>query len=197
MGYARAGFDVTGIDVKPQPNYPFRFIQADALNPPVDLSAFDVIHASPPCQAYSQATAWRGSRDSHPDLIDDVRAILEAAGVPYVIENVMGARSRLRQPWMLCGSQFGLRVQRHRYFEAPTIPFALLHPCDHAMTDIPFDHGGTFPESKYRTALDCEWMTVQEARQAVPPAYTHWIGSRIMESLTKEFPPRFQGSERA
>lgn len=182
MGYHRAGYDVVGVDLHPKPQYPFAFVQADALAPPFDLRAFDPIHASPPCQHYSQATAWRGSREDHPDLIDAVRDMLEASGVPYVIENVEGARYRLRDPIMLCGSMFGIGVRRHRYFEVPTLPFSMVPPCEHDRDLIPFDHGGTRTESEYRDAMGCDWMTAVVARQAIPPAYTEWIGRALLES---------------
>jgi DNA (cytosine-5)-methyltransferase 1 len=121
MGYFRAGFtEIVGVDIKPQPRYPFTFVQGDATNPPVDLSKFDAIHASPPCQAYS-TTQSIYDRD-HPRLLDAVRALLIQAGLPYVIENVEGAP--LLNPIMLCGQMFDLPVYRHRLFESqpPTPP---------------------------------------------------------------------------
>lgn len=182
MGYYRAGFDVVGVDVTPQPRYPFRFVRGDALNPPFELGRFDAIHASPPCQGYSRATAWRGSRDNHPRLISQVRHLLATSRRPYVIENVQDARKYLGEPFMLCGSNFGLRVQRHRYFECPWVPFSLRPPCAHGKDTIPFDHGGAYPESEYRAAMGCEWMTVHESREAIPPAYTEWIGRALLEA---------------
>jgi DNA (cytosine-5)-methyltransferase 1 len=146
MGYHRAGFDVVGVDNRTQPRFPFAFVQADALE---YLAAhgqeYDAIHASPPCQAYSRATAWRGKRSAHPDLIDATRTALLTTGRPYVIENVQEARFRLREPLMLCGSFFGLRIRRHRYFEAPSLPFVLLPPCTHRAGDLSHDHGGKQP----------------------------------------------------
>lgn len=184
-GYQLAGWHVTGVDHRPQPRYAGEvFVQADALE---YLAArgreFDAIHASPPCQAYSRATAWRGNRSDHPDLIGRTRELLEAAGRPVVIENVQEARRLLRFPILLCGSMFGLRVQRHRYFEVPGLPLVLLPPCRHRRDDYSFDHGGKQTEAVYRDALGCDWMTVQEARQAVPPAYTEFIGLRLMTML--------------
>ncbi len=180
MGYYRAGFEVVGVDVKPQPCYPFQFVQGDALSPPFDLRDFDVIHASPPCQAYSKATAWRGKRSDHPDLIAVVREMLRSARVIYVIENVQDACPKMIQPFMLCGSMFGLRVRRHRYFESPAMPLILVPDCQHKRDDFSHDHGKKQTESQYRDAMGCEWMTTDEARQAIPPAYTEFIGKQLM-----------------
>ncbi len=188
MGYYRAGFHVVGVDIRPQPRYPFldRFVQADAMNPPFDLRMFDVIHASPPCQAYSRATAWRGDRGKHPDLIDQTRRLLEASGRPYVIENVQDARHRLISPMMLCGSVFGLKIRRHRYFESPALPFSLGMCCQHRTVDMSHDHGKKQTEKEYTLALGCEWMTVHEARQAIPPAYTEFMGHQLIQILETE-----------
>ncbi len=185
MGYYRAGFtSIVGVDNKPQKNFPFTFVQADALEYLTeDGHEFDVIHASPPCQAYSRATAWRGSRTEHPDMIAATRWWVEATGRPYVIENVQEARRLLRFPIMLCGSLFGLRLQRHRYFECPWLPLAILPACQHAADDYSFDHGGKQSESVYRDAMGCNWMTVHEARQAIPPAYTEYIGKQVLRAL--------------
>lgn len=187
MGYHRAGFDVTGIDHESQPNYPFTFIQADALEYlATHGKEFDAIHASPPCQAYSRATAWRGNRKDHPDLIQQTRELLHATGKPYIIENVQEARSYLRDPIMLCGTMFGLRLQRHRYFEAPHLPFSLMPGCQHRpSTDYSFDHGHKQPERVYANAMRCFWMTVHEARQAIPPAYTQYLGRQLNERLSR------------
>ncbi len=117
-GYSLAGFDVLGVDIKPQPNYPFPFIQTDALN--LDskfVLTFDAIHASPPCQSYSDLAKRNGNADAWPRLIEPVRDLLVESGLPYIIENVEGAP--LRNPIVLCGTMFkGLRVLRHRLFEA-------------------------------------------------------------------------------
>ncbi len=113
FGYHLAGFEVTGVDIMPQRHYPFDFIQADALE--VDLSGFDVIHASPPCQRFSQLTTMHGPVDHHEDLVDLTRQRLIDSGLPFIIENVPAAP--LRNPILLCGSMFGLKVRRHRIFE--------------------------------------------------------------------------------
>lgn len=188
VGYHRAGFDLVGVDIEPQPRYPFVFVQADVLK--LDLSflqSFDAIHASPPCQHYSKATAWRGSRRQHPDLIGTVRGLLLAAGKPYVIETVEDGRNKLVCPVMLCGSMFGLKVRRHRAFELSWCPLILTPSCVHRADDFSFDHGFKQAESVYRDAMGCAWMTVHESRQAIPPAYTEFLGRQIkrhMETVT-------------
>lgn len=182
-GYRRAGFDVVGVDHKPMPRYPFVIIKSDVLDVLADLDflrSFDVIHASPPCQAWSRATAWTGDRAKHPKLIAVTRVRLLMAGVPYVIENVQEARRELRNPIMLCGTQFGLGLQSHRYFEVHPQITGMLPPCHHRSTDASRDHGCKQPESVFRDALGCEWMTAKEARQAIPPAYTQWLGERLL-----------------
>lgn len=181
MGYHRAGFEVIGVDINPQPRYPFEFHQADALTFP--LGGFDVIHASPPCQAYCKATAWRGNRADHLDLIDPVRERLIESGLPYVIENVNCARKKLRQPVMLCGTMFGLAFQRHRWFELRPKFLLLTGNCRHSKEDFSFDHGGKQPESVYRSAIGCHWMSILESRQAIPPSYTEYIGRQLILAI--------------
>jgi hypothetical protein len=182
MGYARAGFEVEGVDHRPQARYPFAFHLGDAFAFPLD--GFDVIHASPPCQAYSKATAWRGSRSDHPDLIGAVRERL--SGRRYVLETVEDGRAWLQSPVRLCGSAFGLPVRRHRFFEIGGIalPMLLILGCRHNAL-IPFDHGGRASESAYRDAMGVTWMTVHEARQAIPPAYTAWLGGVLLRELRR------------
>ena len=120
-GLHRAGFDVVGVDIEPQPRYPFEFHQADALTYPLD--GFDFLWASPICQGYTAMRHAPGAKgDAHPKLIGPVRERFEAAGVPWIIENVEEARWAMRDPVTLCGSMFGLgaqgcRLQRHRLFE--------------------------------------------------------------------------------
>lgn len=184
LGYNRAGFDIVGVDVKPQPNYPFTFIRGDAIEVLGHLSnTFDVIHASPPCQFYSKATHATGDRSWHIRTIPSVRDALIKAGKPYVIENVVSARFDLEDPILVCGTSLGLRVRRHRYFEVhPRISLNLLG-CLHADDDFTFTHGNKNTESQYRAAMDCDWMTTRESREAIPPAYTEIIGSTIMSQV--------------
>ncbi len=165
------------------------FIQADALEYCREHGReFDAIHASPPCQHFSCATAWRGSREDHPDLIAATRAVLLATSLPYVIENVEDAARALQFPMLLCGSQFGLPFRRHRLFECPSV-FMLTPHCQHRDDDFSFDHGGKQTETVYRKAIGCDWMTVKESRQAIPPAFTESIGRQLMNYLAKPHTP--------
>lgn len=200
MGYHRAGFEVVGVDIKRQPNYPFEAIVADALEVLSRemvcgvwrLADFDAIHASPPCQAYSVLRGFTTSK--YPTLIEPVRELLLQTDLPYVIENVMGAP--LISPVRLCGSSFGLRVWRHRLFELSGRPPAMVPPCSHVHHPLPLDVTGTGgPSSKPRTksggglsrkpsslaqareAMGIDWMTRSELAEAVPPAMTEWIGN--------------------
>lgn len=190
MGLARAGYDVVGVDIKPQPRYPFQFVQADALRPPFELKDFDFIWASPPCQDYS---ALKGlTEKERGKLIPQVRAMLIASGKPYVIENVVG--SELRDPIRLCGSMFGLGVWRHRDFEMSHPPL-LIPECQHPLVPEPIDvtgTGGPFAGTRKsanggvsrkpknlshaRSAMGIDWMTRVEISQAIPPAFSEFIG---------------------
>jgi SAM-dependent methyltransferase len=176
-GYARAGFDVTGVDLEPQPHYPFEFIQGDMLTFPFD--GFDAIHASPPCQHHANVTAWRGSRDDHPDVLTPFLARLENITVPWVVENVPEALPTW--DYVLCGSQFGLSVRRHRGFRRGNwAAFELMPPCQHVRL-LPFMHKG---ERAYADAMGCQWMTKEEARQAIPPAFTEYVGRLLLGFLS-------------
>lgn len=183
VGYHRAGFDVTGVDVLEHPDYPYELIVADALDVLADgafLAGFDVIHASPPCQHYAGVTAWRGDQAGHPDLIPPVRSAVQAWGGLWVVENVPGAP--LRPDFLLCGSMFGLKVRRHRLFETSgwhVDTYELNHPCDHRGL-LPFMHKG---ERAYADAMGCEWMSAREAREAIPPSYTEFIGAQLIDLL--------------
>ena len=193
MGYSQAGFtDIVGVDIIPQPNYPFTFIQGDALAPPVELDGFDLIHASPPCQAYVRS-GMVAKDGRHLALVDPVRKMLEESGRPWVIENVPG--SPLRIDLILCGSMFGLDVRRHRWFESlpPLNPWT--PPCDHSrpITGVyghPHGKGGAWRNGKrsmlpsdlptWSAAMGIEWMKASELSQAIPPAYTKFIGEQFL-----------------
>ena len=190
MGYYRAGFDVVGVDIKPQPHYPFTFIQGDALNPPVKLSAFDVIHASPPCQAYSTMTKKWGRELLHPDLVPLIRLMLRETGLPYVIENVRN--SGLDGTVMLCGSIFNLPLRRHRYFQLSNgNPLTLT--CNHSAPVVAvYGHSGGRSKrdnksfggiETWKAAMEIDWMSGDELAEAIPPAYTEFIGRQLMEHI--------------
>lgn len=178
-GYQLAGFRVTGVDIRPQPRYAGdEFHQADALTFPLD--GFDAIHASPPCQHYANVTGWRGDHDDHPDLLPPTLARLAAVTVPWVVENVPEAP--VRRDFLLCGSQFGLSVRRHRAFQTSPRLYSLLPPCRHRGL-LPFEHKG---ERAYADAMGCHWMTNVEAREAIPPAYTQHIGEQLLAAIGAE-----------
>ena len=171
MGYHLAGFDVTGVDLHPQEHYPFEFHQADAMTWPLD--GYDAIHASPPCQHYAPVTRWRGRSEDHPDLLLATVERLKANGAPWVVENVPFAP--ISPDFVLCGSMFGLKVRRHRWFLTSWSGFALVPSCQHGGL-LPFEHKG---ERAYADAMGCQWMNNREAREAIPPAYTDWIGREL------------------
>lgn len=196
MGYHRAGFDVVGVDINPQPHYPFEFHQADALHflecvePDDYLNRFDAIHASPPCQAYSAITDVQGDRSSHPDLLPPTREHLAASGLPWVIENVPGAP--MRADYKLCGCMFGLGVRRERWFETSWRAFDLRQSCVHPDAAVGvYGYGGPRPGSgklsgrlaTWSKAMGIDWMESLELAQAIPPAYTEYIGRQLIDAL--------------
>lgn len=195
-GYARAGFDVTGVDINPQPRYPRRFIQADAIHYLLEhWREFDVVHASPPCQAYSPLNALPSTKDAadHPDLVGPTRAALELTGLPYVIENVMAAPLIKERSIVLCGGMFGLRTYRHRRFESNATLLSPEHPRHVIRTatkrrrelwaqgwhvSITGDVGTYVgPE-----AMGVDWMNGNELSEAIPPAYTELIGQQLVDA---------------
>ncbi len=194
VGYHRAGFDVLGVDIKKQPRYPFQFVLADALEYLKEHGAeFDAIHASPPCQAYSCVTPTE-RKGKHPMLIDAVRELMEASGKVWAIENVGGARKTMRQPVLLCGSMFGLRTRRHRLFELSFAPWPLPPRCDHRLPPLLVTTAGAnsraagnFKSTKNAiAAYGVDWMIGSELAQAIPPAYTEWVGRRMLQRLKGE-----------
>lgn len=194
VGYHRAGFDeIVGVDMAPQPRYPFAFVQADALNYAARHGhEFDAIHASPPCQGYSRMRYVTGKE--YPLMIEDVRNALVAIGKPYVIENVEDAP--LIDAVMLCGTMFGLKVFRHRKFETSFFMLAPLH-ITHRMFGKAAPQGRPFTRDRqYMTvtgnfggitagkrAMGIDWMIKRELVQAIPPAYTEYIGRQLVEVL--------------
>jgi DNA (cytosine-5)-methyltransferase 1 len=193
-GYADAGFDVTGVDLAPQPRYPFRFVQADAIAFVREHgAAFDFIHASPPCQHDTDCQRIRGN--DHPDLIAPTRTALEATGRPWVMENVGGAVPKLRAPVMLCGQMFRLANYRHRFFE--TGGGFTLTQMDHPAHVVPqAKMGRPVPPGHYgqfvgnfsgvplaREVLGVPWMNRDGIRECIPPAYAEHIGRAALSQL--------------
>ena len=205
VGYHRAGFDVVGVDIKPQPRYPFEFHEGDALTWPLD--GFDAIHASPPCKAFNAGkNMWAGRLpdDRHSDLLTPTRKRLLKQSAPWVIENTPGAP--MRPDLLLCGSMFGLGVIRHRLFEVSWPCFTLVPPCDHSHYTVSVFGGGALSRSPRgrrndaeghthmqgrvhvahelaKAAMGIDWMVRDELSQAIPPAYTEHIGGFLLDHL--------------
>ena len=197
-GYELSGMTVVrGVDINPQPRYPYPFTQADAISYLLDTaSGVDFIHASPPCQFDSDCQ--RIMDNDHPDLIEPTREALELTGLPYVIENVRGALPKLRDPVELCGTMFGLQTYRHRFceagggfsFRAPKHPE---HRARQAKMGRPPRPGefiqaiGNFSGvSIVRDDWGVPWMNRDGIREAIPPAYTEYIGRQFISHLKKE-----------
>jgi DNA (cytosine-5)-methyltransferase 1 len=195
-GYARAGFEVVGIDIAHQPHYPFEFHQADALQYLADHGhEFDAIHASPPCQAHSALKSlWAGRSDyteRHISLIEPTRELLIKTGLPYVIENVVGAP--LKSASELCGVMFGLKVYRHRLFETSFFFLCPPHPQHPEVIPPPgrgpslsgYIHvtGHTGYKEICNVAMGIDWMSQDERSQAIPPAYTQFIGEQLLHCI--------------
>lgn len=219
VGYDRAGFDVYGVDIEAQPRYPFAFYQSDALvvvrrlllgeaipfthkDGTVEwltLSDFAAVHASPPCQAHSTITP---DPSKHEDLIPPTRELLMQLSVPWVMENVEGAKGALVHPMRLCGSSFNLRVRRHRLFESNVWLTSI--PCDHGTQGRPIGVYGDHPQddaeyrrpdgtrrgSKARDNAEgsdamggMSWASWHGLTQAIPPAYSEWIGGQLLDHL--------------
>ena len=204
MGLHRAGFEVTGVDIAPQPRYPFEFIQSDWENVARTLPGLwqrdgqpFVVWASPPCQRYSAGAGKWGTQGNHPDLIDPVREVIEALGVPFVIENIVPAGSRLRSPTLLCGTMFGLGVFRHRLFETSFPMFVPGHPAhtgkigDGKYCTVTGHAGGSSKRdgwknggvAEWRVAMGIEWMVGDELAEAIPPDYAEFVGQHAMKAL--------------
>lgn len=201
VGYSTAGFEVVGVDIAPQPHYPFEFIQSDALR--LDqrfIASFDAVHASPPCQAYSDLAKRNRNAHKWPRLIEPIREVFVRSGLPYVIENVDGAP--LVNPVVLCGTMFPkLRVLRHRLFETNflvLVPLHKRHPKVHTFdrrkshygktdewTDfVQVTGGGNCTLAAAREAMGIDWMTKSEINESIPPAYTEFIGRQLLRSMS-------------
>lgn len=197
-GYARAGFEVVGWDIEHHPDYPFKHHVGDALEVLANVDyvrSFDLVHASPPCQAYSTATR---DHSRHPDLVGPVRELLQTAGVHYIIENV--PQAPLVAPVRLCGSSLDLRVQRHRIFESSLSLTGT--QCDHKAAGRPVGVYGDHPDPREyfrpdgtrrgakatsvadaQDAMGIDWMGWADLAEAIPPAYTEYLGRQALEQL--------------
>ena len=203
MGYHRAGFEVVGVDHRPQKNYPFEFIQMDAFEALERFGPhFDAIHASPPCQAFSRAVTI-ANREHRPNLIPAMHDALIDLAIPYVIENVPDAVIHLDEPVTLCGSMFGLPVRRHRLFESNfwiwgmkcshkeyprKYPPAInrVNPLRVLSLSGGFCRRGNIPIEEYSAAMGIDWyMTEKQLSEAIPPAYTEYIGEALRETRFK------------
>ncbi len=220
-GYHLAGFDIVGCDKEPMPRYPFTFYQGDALATldtllsgnawhGYQLSDFAAIHASPECKSYTNCNL--SPTEKYPKQIAPVRERLKATGKPYIIENVVGAKRHMSASLLLCGSMFGLRMQRHRLFETNmNVLLCPPKPCDHRKASIavyghsvwdsslpgtPRKDGTPRPDSVSiqigREVMGINWMNIEELAEAIPPAYTKWIGTQLLTYLKSE-----EGSEGA
>lgn len=203
VGYERAGFEVAGIDIDPHPDYPFAFVQADAMEVLQDrafLSRFEVVHTSPPCPRYSAATNARpGLAEKHPDLVGPVRDLLRDWGGVYVIENVPGAP--LDHPALICGWAMGLRhIRRHRLFESNVFLMSPGCLCPDGDTISVFGNSGEdrrrstraefgmirkhVPLKEIRELMGVQWMTKRDdISDAIPPSYTQHIGEQLIEAI--------------
>lgn len=185
-GYSDAGFDVFGVDIEWQPHYPFEMAVGNALTlGPEIWYEFDAVHASPPCQAYSRMRhlPWLRGKN-YPRLIEPMIELLEASGLPYVLENVEDAKSVLPMaPW-LCGTMFGESFYRHRLFANNWRLIPPVHRSHRFVIRPGRMFGDAGDLANAREAHCWPWMTKKEQRQAIPPAYTYYIGERLMEYLT-------------
>lgn len=209
VGYHRAGFDVVGVDIALQPRYPFAFIHDDAVTvldwliagalPEIpqapSLASFDAIHASPPCQRWTRAQNASKNSDAHPDLVTPIRELLKDIGLPYVIENVQGAP--LDHPAAVCMSHLlkhdGFELRRHRYFETSFPMMSLGCGCGSypaapvfghsAGRDWRRRHGRDFGAADKAAIMGIDWMNRNEVAEAVPPAFTEFIGGYLMAEI--------------
>lgn len=198
VGYSRAGFDVYGVDIAKQPDYPFYFHQGDALEYLRKHGhKYDAAHASPPCQFSSALTKGTNKGREYVNLIPETRALLEEIGIPYVIENVQG--SDLRRDMTLCGEMFDLGVLRHRYFElgnwTADPPAHKPHRgrvrgwrhgeyFDGPYLAVYGDGGGKGSVAEWQVAMGIDWTDSRKhLAEAIPPAYTEFIGRQLLEQL--------------
>ena len=204
LGYSRGGFDeIVGVDNKPQKHYPFTFVQGDALEfAAAHGHEFDAVHASPPCHHYSTGTRHRKNAGVvYPDLLGPTQRLLRCLGRLYVIENVPGAAKLLHQPIMLCGGMFDLGVSRHRFFESNLVQHAPKHTRNKDQIDADMvsvtrhgpparwyrkHPGRVFNIKVWHDAMGIDWMPRLPLTQAIPPAYTEYIGKQLLAHLRQQ-----------
>jgi DNA (cytosine-5)-methyltransferase 1 len=205
-GYAQAGFDVVGVDIRPQPEYPYEFHQGDAIEYlRLHGRDFDLVHASPPCQGYSSHVTGTGQWDrtegkNEPRLIGETREAAIEAGRPYIIENVIGAVGSMGFSIVLCGTMFGLPITRHRLFETSLPMLAPSHPgCRGVAKDYAQQRGWEYRDMSVtgkgrRAGTAGRWkeilgipvgeaMTLHQLRESIPPAYTRYLGEKALQIL--------------
>lgn len=207
MGYWLAGFDVVGVDIVPRPNYPFKFVEGDALDAMREMGQeFNLVHASPPCQAHTALTKGTNRGRTYVDLIPQMRELCLWYGVDWVIENVTGAD--IRKDLTLCGEMFGLGVIRHRHFELGWLGTPSARQPEHKRhrgpvrgwrhgiyRDGPYiaaygKGGGKGNVAEMQQAMGIWWTDVhEELTEAIPPAYTAYIGREFI--TTGEWGGRF------
>lgn len=203
MGYHRAGFEVVGVDIDPQPRYPFEFVQADALEYLAEHGhEFDVIHASPPCQSFLNLGAVNkalGRDYDYPNLIGATRDLLIGIGVPYAIENVEDAKGHLIDPVRICGTGLDRPIRRHRLFESnmPLLGIACAHSRfterrywtgwrpkgEKRLSTVVQVYGNAGGQHEWPAAMGIDWMDRHGFVEAIPPAYTEHIGAQLMAAL--------------
>lgn len=203
MGYHRAGFDVVGVDIDPQPRYPFEFVQADALEYLAEHGhEFDAIHASPPCQSFLNLGAVNkalGRAYDYPNLIGTTREMLIGIGRPYIIENVEDAKGYLINPVRICGTGIDRPIRRHRLFESnmPLLGVACAHSRfterrywtgwrpngEKRLSTVVQVYGNAGGQHEWPAAMGIDWMDRHGFVEALPPAYTEHIGGQLIAAL--------------
>lgn len=196
VGYDRAGFEVVGVDIVPQPNYPFEFWQDDAIallaSPYSPIGDFDAVHASPPCRDHTSLSKFRGIDGTGVQLAATL-VLLQQLSIPWVVENVVGPNVTMGGYWfMLCGSSFGMRIRRHRRFGSNLLMLA--PSCQHREQGTPagvYGKGGSTATSRgkpasvtqYAELMGMPWAKPREIAQAIPPVYTEWIGAHLLSAV--------------
>ena len=203
VGYARAGFELVGIDAAPQPRYPYEFVQADAMTYPLD--GFDAIHASPPCHGHSALNVVNEIEYGTEWMLAATIKRLTDHGAPFIVENVAGARAHMPGALQLCGTEFGLMTRMESYGEVWLARHRLFlsnihllgaggcHCYGRRIVGV-YGHGGGGPKASVRgpgtaqasrEVMGIDWMTRDELDEAIPPAYTQFLGEQLLDALER------------